>query len=354
MISHPLNKTKAMEESMQLGMIGLGRMGANMVRRLAAAGHTAAVYDVSPEAVSELAKVDNVTGASSIEDLVNTLSRPRAIWLMIPAGYVDATIAKIVPYLDSGDILIDGGNSYYVDDIRRSKELIDKDIQYIDIGTSGGVWGLERGYCMMVGGPETAVKDLNPILEAIAPGVGDVPHTPGRQSGHGTAEKGYLHCGPSGAGHFVKMVHNGIEYGMMAAYAEGLAVLNGAGIGNQKAEIDAETTPLRNPELYQYDFNLPEIAEVWRRGSVIASWLLDLTAAALVEDPRLAEFGGRVSDSGEGRWTITAGIDEGVPTPVLTTALYERFSSRGDADFSNKLLSAMRYEFGGHREKPVK
>ncbi len=339
---------------MQLGMIGLGRMGANMVRRLAAAGHTAAVYDVSTEAVSELAKVDNVTGASSIEVLVNTLSRPRAIWLMIPAGYVDATIAKIVPYLDSGDILIDGGNSYYVDDIRRSKELIDKGVQYIDVGTSGGVWGLERGYCMMVGGPDATVKHLDPILEAIAPGVGDVPHTPGRQSGHGTAEKGYLHCGPSGAGHFVKMVHNGIEYGMMAAYAEGLAVLNGAGIGNQKAEIDAETTPLRNPELYQYDFNLPEITEVWRRGSVIASWLLDLTAAALVGDPRLAEFGGRVSDSGEGRWTIRAGVDEGVPTPVLTTALYERFSSRGDADFSNKLLSAMRYEFGGHREKPVK
>jgi 6-phosphogluconate dehydrogenase len=354
MVSHPLTKTKFMEESMQIGMIGLGRMGANMVRRLAAAGHTAAVYDVSPYAVNELAKVDNVTGASSIEDLVNSLSRPRAIWLMIPAGYVDATIAKIVPYLDSGDILIDGGNSYYVDDIRRSKELIDKGLKYIDVGTSGGVWGLERGYCMMVGGPEAAVKHLNPILETIAPGVGDVPHTPGRQSGHGTAEKGYLHCGPSGAGHFVKMVHNGIEYGMMAAYAEGLAVLNGAGIGNQKTEIDAETTPLRNPELYQYDFNLPEIAEVWRRGSVIASWLLDLTAAALVEDPRLAEFGGRVSDSGEGRWTIRAGIDEGVPTPVLTTALYERFSSRGDADFSNKLLSAMRYEFGGHREKPAK
>jgi 6-phosphogluconate dehydrogenase len=339
---------------MQLGMIGLGRMGANMVRRLAAKGHTAVVYDVSPKAVEDLSKADNVSGASSIEDLVGKLATPRAIWLMIPAGYVDDTIAKIAPHLHAGDILIDGGNSYYVDDIRRSKELAQKGLQYVDVGTSGGIWGLERGYCMMVGGPEPAVKHLDKILEAIAPGIGEIPHTPGRKPGQGTAEKGYLHCGPSGAGHFVKMVHNGIEYGMMAAYAEGLAVLNAAGIGKRVEEIDAETTPLRDPELYQYDFDLSEITEVWRRGSVIASWLLDLTAAALVEDPRLTKFGGRVSDSGEGRWTIKAGIDEGVPTPVLTTALYERFSSRGQADFSNKLLSAMRYEFGGHLEKVAK
>jgi 6-phosphogluconate dehydrogenase len=272
---------------------------------------------------------------------------------MIPAGYVDQSIAQFVPHLKSGDILIDGGNSYYIDDIRRSKDLIPKGIHYVDVGTSGGVWGLERGYCMMIGGEDSVVQHLDPIFQAIAPGPGDVPRTPDFNKIGGTAEEGYLHCGASGAGHFVKMVHNGIEYGMMAAYAEGLGVLKGANIGKHTAEIDAETTPLRDPEHYQYDFNLPAVAEVWRRGSVIASWLLDLTASALVEDPELAKFGGRVSDSGEGRWTIKASIDEGIPTPVLTTALYERFSSRGLADFSDKLLSAMRYEFGGHLEKPA-
>jgi 6-phosphogluconate dehydrogenase len=266
---------------------------------------------------------------------------------------VDDTLGKLVPHLESGDIVIDGGNSYYIDDIRRSKELAPKGIQYVDVGTSGGVWGLERGYCMMIGGPDAAVKYLDPIFKTIAPGIGDVSHTPGREKVVSTAEQGYLHCGQSGGGHFVKMVHNGIEYGMMAAYAEGLGVLQGANIGKHTSEIDAETTPLRDPEHYQYDFNLPDVAEVWRRGSVIASWLLDLMSSALAEDPQLAKFSGRVSDSGEGRWTIKAGIDEGVPTPVLTTALYERFSSRGDADFSNKILSALRYEFGGHLEKPA-
>jgi 6-phosphogluconate dehydrogenase len=270
---------------------------------------------------------------------------------MIPAGYVDETLAKLVPHLESGDIVIDGGNSYYIDDIRRSKELAPKGIQYVDVGTSGGVWGLERGYCMMIGGPDAAVKYLDPIFKTIAPGIGDIAKTPGREKIADTAEQGYLHCGQSGGGHFVKMVHNGIEYGMMAAYAEGLGILKAANIGKHTAEIDAETTPLREPEHYQYDFNLPDVAEVWRRGSVIASWLLDLAASALAEDPQLAKFSGRVSDSGEGRWTVKAGIDEGVPTPVLTTALYERFSSRGEADFSNKLLSALRYEFGGHVEK---
>jgi 6-phosphogluconate dehydrogenase len=341
------------EPSMQLGMVGLGRMGANMVKRLVAHGHECAVFDMSPKVVEELAKEKGVTGSSSLEDFVSKLAKPRAIWLMIPAGYVDDTIAKLVPHLESGDIVIDGGNSYYIDDIRRAKELAPKGIQYVDVGTSGGVWGLERGYCMMIGGPDAAVKYLDPIFKTIAPGPGDVSKTPGREKMVSTAEDGYLHCGQSGGGHFVKMVHNGIEYGMMAAYAEGLGILQAANIGKHTGEIDAETTPLRDPEHYQYDFNLPDVAEVWRRGSVIASWLLDLAASALAEDPQLAKFGGRVSDSGEGRWTVKAGIDEGVPTPVLTTALYERFSSRGEADFSNKLLSALRYEFGGHLEKPA-
>jgi 6-phosphogluconate dehydrogenase len=338
---------------MQLGMVGLGRMGANMVRRLAAHGHECVVFDMSPKVVDEIAKEAGIAGSSSPQDLISKLAAPRAIWLMIPAGVVEQTIAEFVPHLEPDDILIDGGNSYYVDDIRRAKELAPKGIRYVDVGTSGGVWGLERGYCMMIGGPKAAVEHLDPIFKAIAPGIGDIPHTPGFEKIGGTAEQGYLHCGDSGGGHFVKMVHNGIEYGMMAAYAEGLAVLKAANIGKQAGEIDAETTPLRDPEHYKYDFNLTAVAEVWRRGSVIASWLLDLTASALAEDPLLTKFGGRVSDSGEGRWTIKAAIDEGVPTPVLTTALYERFSSRGQADFSDKLLSAMRYEFGGHLEKPA-
>jgi 6-phosphogluconate dehydrogenase len=335
---------------MQLGMIGLGRMGANMVRRLRKEGHHCVVFDRSPNAVKELAQ-ENAVGASSLADLVKKLEKPRAVWLMVPAAVVDRTVADLLPHLDEGDVLIDGGNSYYVDDIRRAKELASKRIHYVDVGTSGGVWGLKRGYCMMIGGPDQAVQRLDPVFKTLAPGVGDIPRTPGREKIGGTAERGYLHCGPSGAGHFVKMVHNGIEYGVMAAYAEGLAVLRSANSGKQQHEIDAETTPLRDAEHYQYDLNLRDITEVWRRGSVIASWLLDLTAAALVKDTALAKFAGRVSDSGEGRWTIKAAIDEAVPVPVLTTALYERFTSRGEADFQDRLLSAMRFQFGGHVEK---
>jgi 6-phosphogluconate dehydrogenase len=338
------------EPAMQLGMIGLGRMGANMVRRLLKGGHPCVVFDRSPNVVKQLAE-EKAIGASSLADLVKKLNRPRAVWLMVPAAVVDRTIADLLPDLEEGDILIDGGNSYYVDDIRRAGELAPRRIHYVDVGTSGGVWGLQRGYCMMIGGPGPAVQRLDPVFQTLAPGVGDIPRTPGRDKVGGTAEQGYLHCGSSGAGHFVKMVHNGIEYGVMAAYAEGLAILRGANIGKRPHEIDAETTPLRDPEHYQYDFNLRDVAEVWRRGSVIASWLLDLTAAALTQDAALAGFAGRVSDSGEGRWTIRAAIDEAVPAPVLTTALYERFSSRGEADFQDKLLSAMRFQFGGHVEK---
>jgi 6-phosphogluconate dehydrogenase len=337
---------------MQLGMIGLGRMGANMVRRLIKAGHQCVVFDRSPKVVEDMTK-EKAVGAASLADLVKKLNKPRAVWLMVPAAVVDKSIDDLLPSLEAGDILIDGGNSYYIDDIRRAKDLAAKKINYVDVGTSGGVWGLERGYCMMIGGPDDAVRRLDPIFKALAPGVGDIPRTPGREKAGGTAELGYLHCGPAGGGHFVKMVHNGIEYGVMAAYAEGLAVLRHANVGKKEHEIDAETTPLRDPEHYQYDFKLPDIAEVWRRGSVIASWLLDLTAAALMEDSELKRFGGRVSDSGEGRWTLKAAIDEAVPAHVLTAALYERFSSRGEAEFANRLLSAMRYEFGGHLEKPA-
>jgi len=335
---------------MQLGMIGLGRMGANMVRRLLHGGHQCVVFDRSAKAVEELVK-EKAIGAASLPEFVKELDKPRAIWLMVPAAAVDATIADLVPHLEKGDILIDGGNSYYVDDIRRAKELEKRQVHYVDVGTSGGVWGLDRGYCMMIGGPGDAVGRLDPVFKTLAPGIGDIPRTSGREKTSGTAEQGYLHCGPSGAGHFVKMVHNGIEYGLMAAYAEGLGVLNSANIGKRSREIDAETTPLRNPEHYQFDLNLRDIAEVWRRGSVIASWLLDLTATALAKDATLADYAGRVSDSGEGRWTIKAAIDEAVPVPVLTTALYERFTSRGEADFQDKLLSAMRFQFGGHLEK---
>jgi 6-phosphogluconate dehydrogenase len=337
---------------MQLGMIGLGRMGANMVRRLIKGGHQCVVFDLSPKAVEELVK-EKAVGASSFAEFVKNLQKPRAVWLMVPAAVVDKTIAELLPLLERGDILIDGGNSYYIDDIRRAKELGPKGIHYVDVGTSGGVWGLERGYCMMIGGEAEVVKRLDPIFARLAPGAGDIARTPGREKTGGTAEQGYLHCGPNGAGHFVKMVHNGIEYGIMAAYAEGLAVLRAADVGKQTHAVDAETTPLRDPEHYQYDLNLPDITEVWRRGSVIASWLLDLTASALIKDPTLAGFAGRVSDSGEGRWTIRAAIDEAVPAHVLTAALYERFSSRGEADFADRLLSAMRYEFGGHLEKPT-
>jgi 6-phosphogluconate dehydrogenase len=338
---------------MQLGMIGLGRMGSNMVRRLLRGGHECVVFDRSPDAVKALAK-EKATGVSSVADLIGGLKKPRAVWLMVPAGVVDDTIAEIAPHLEKGDTLIDGGNSYYVDDIRRAKALEARGIHYVDVGTSGGVWGLERGYCMMIGGRNDAVERLDPIFSTLAPGTGSVERTPGRDhAAKSTAEQGYLHCGPSGAGHFVKMVHNGIEYGIMAAYAEGLDVLRAANIGKQTHEVDAETTPLRDPEHYQFDINLADVAEVWRRGSVIASWLLDLTASSLVSDPKLEKFGGRVSDSGEGRWTIKAAIDEGVPIPVLTASLYARFSSRGNAEFQNKILSAMRFQFGGHLEKPA-
>jgi len=335
---------------MQIGMIGLGRMGANMVRRLIRGGHQSVVYDRAPQAVKKLAE-EKAVGADSVADFVKKLTRPRAVWLMVPAGVVDRTIAEFVPLLEPGDILIDGGNSYYVDDIRRAKELAAKKIHYVDVGTSGGVWGLERGYCMMIGGEKEVVQRLDPIFATLAPGIGNIPRTLAREKPGGTAEQGYLHCGPNGVGHFVKMVHNGIEYGIMAAYAEGLGVLKSANVGKAQAQADAETTPLRRPENYQFDFNLADVAEVWRRGSVIASWLLDLTASALAEDQHLTKFAGRVSDSGEGRWTIKAAIDEGVPVPVLTTALYERFASRGEADYQDKLLSAMRFGFGGHLEK---
>jgi 6-phosphogluconate dehydrogenase len=338
---------------MQIGMIGLGRMGANMVRRLLKNGQTCVVFDRSANAVEGLAK-EKATGASSLADLVMKLDRPRAIWLMVPAAVVDQTIGELSPLLENGDTIIDGGNSYYVDDIERAKGLRSLGIHYLDVGTSGGIWGLERGYCMTIGGDAEIVQRLDPIFAALAPGHGDVTRTPGREKLGSTAEQGYLHCGSNGAGHFVKMVHNGIEYGIMAAYAEGIGILKAADAGKRQSDVDAETTPLREPAHYQYDFNVADISEVWRRGSVIASWLLDLTAAALAADAQLAKFGGRVSDSGEGRWTIKAAIDEGVPVPVLTTALYERFSSRGEADYADRLLSAMRFGFGGHLEKSAK
>lgn len=336
---------------MQLGMIGLGRMGANMVRRLIGGDHDCVVYDISPQAVTALVS-ENAVAATSLAELAHKLAKPRALWLMVPAAMVDRTIADLLPHLDPGDILIDGGNSYYVDDIRRAKELAAQGIHYVDVGTSGGVWGLERGYCLMIGGEVDTVRHLDPVFARLAPGTGQIVRTSGRETASGTAEHGYLHCGPNGAGHFVKMVHNGIEYGIMASYAEGFNLLHAANVGQQVPAADAETTPLRDPEHYRYDLDLPDIAEVWRRGSVITSWLLDLTASALAKDPSLEQFAGRVSDSGEGRWTIKAAIDEGVPVPVLTAALFERFSSRGAAEFQDKLLSAMRYEFGGHHEKP--
>jgi 6-phosphogluconate dehydrogenase len=337
---------------MELGIVGLGRMGANMTRRLLRGGQRCVVFDRSPQAVADLAK-EKADGTASLQDLAKALSRPRAVWLMVPVGAVDDTIADLLPHLEPGDIVIDGGNSHYVDDIRRSAALAPKGIDYLDVGTSGGVWGLERGYCLMIGGDAEAVHHLEPIFAALAPGRGEIARTPGRERAGGTAELGYHHCGPSGAGHFVKMVHNGIEYGLMAAYAEGLAILEKANVGKAEAAIDAETTPLAEPAHYRYDLDLAAIAEVWRRGSVIGSWLLDLTAAALIADPALARFGGRVADSGEGRWTIKAAIDEGVPAHVLSAALYARFSSRGQADFANKVLSAMRFAFGGHVEKPA-
>jgi len=335
---------------MQLGMIGLGRMGANMTRRLLRAKHQCVVSDHHQENINRLAS-EGAQGASSLDDMVKKLAPPRAIWMMVPAAGVDSTIQALAPKLQRGDVLIDGGNSYYIDDIRRSKQLQPQGIQYVDVGTSGGVWGLERGYCQMIGGPRDVVQHLDPIFKALAPGRGDIPRTPGREKVDGTSEEGYLHCGPAGAGHFVKMVHNGIEYGVMAAYAEGINILKHANVGKTKAKTDAETAPLRDPEHYQYDFNLPDVAEVWRRGSVIASWLLDLTASALMRQPDLTDFSSRVSDSGEGRWSILAAVEEGAPAPVLSSALYERFTSRGESDFANKLLSAMRFEFGGHLEK---
>ena len=336
---------------MQLGMIGLGRMGANMVLRLMRDGHECVAFDLDADAVTRL-EGEGATGAESFADLVAKLEKPRAVWMMVPAGVVDQTIAEVAPHLEQDDTLIDGGNSYYHDDLRRSAELRERGIHYLDVGVSGGVWGLERGYCHMIGGDDDAVRRLEPIFESLAPGIDAAPRTPGREGDPSQAEKGYLHCGPSGAGHFVKMVHNGIEYGVMAAYAEGLNILRHANVGKDQHEIDAETTPLRDPALYQYDLDLPEVAEMWRRGSVIGSWLLDLTASALLKSPDLDDFGGRVSDSGEGRWTAIAAIDEAVPTPVLSSALFERFSSRGEADFADRLLSAMRFEFGGHHEKP--
>jgi 6-phosphogluconate dehydrogenase len=337
---------------MQLGMIGLGRMGANMVRRLIKAGHQCVVFDVHPAAVKQLA-AEGAIGADSLDDFVKKLTPPRNAWLMVPAAVVDRTLADLAPKLVKGDTIIDGGNSYYIDDIRRAGELKAKGLHYVDVGTSGGIWGLERGYCQMIGGETEVVRRLDPIFATLAPAIDSAPRLPGREKAGGTAEHGYLHCGPNGAGHFVKMVHNGIEYGIMAAYAEGLSILRHANVGKRQQTIDAETTPLRNPEEYQYDINLPDVAEVWRRGSVISSWLLDLTATALLKDNELAAFSGRVSDSGEGRWTIKAAIDEAVPAPVLTTALYERFASRSEAGFADKLLSAMRFEFGGHVEKPT-
>jgi 6-phosphogluconate dehydrogenase len=336
---------------MQLGMIGLGRMGANMVRRLLRGGHPCVVFNRSPEAVRQLVQ-EKASGADSLAELAKQLERPRAVWLMLPAAAVDESIAELLPHLEPGDVLIDGGNSHYVDDLRRAKQLAPKRIHHLDVGTSGGVWGLERGYCMMIGGEDAVVERLDPIFRTLAPGRGDIPRTPGREQAGGTAELGYLHCGPNGAGHFVKMVHNGIEYGIMAAYAEGLGILRAANVGRKAHALDAETTPLRHPEHYQYDLDLPDIAELWRRGSVISSWLLDLTATALLEDPALEKFAGRVSDSGEGRWTIQAAIDEAQPVPVLSSALFARFGSRGEADFQNRLLSALRSGFGGHREKP--
>jgi 6-phosphogluconate dehydrogenase len=336
--------------TMQLGMIGLGRMGANMVRRLLKGGHQCVAYDRSADSVKQLSG-DGATGTASLDEFVAKLQKPRAIWLMVPAAVVDATIADLLPKLSSGDILIDGGNSYYIDDIRRARELSAKGIHYVDVGTSGGVWGLERGYCQMIGGETGVVKHLDAIFKTLAPGRGNIERTPGREKAPGTAEEGYLHCGPSGAGHFVKMVHNGIEYGLMAAYAEGLNILKHANAGKSHREADAETTPLRHPEHYQYDFNLADITEVWRRGSVVASWLLDLTAISLLDQPTLERFSGRVSDSGEGRWTVLAAIESTAPAPVLTASLYQRFTSRGEDDFAAKVLSAMRFQFGGHIEK---
>jgi 6-phosphogluconate dehydrogenase len=337
---------------MQLGMIGLGRMGANMVRRVGKAGHQCVVYDVHADAVATLAR-EGAAGADSLPAFVKALARPRTVWLMVPAAVVDRTLAGLVPLLEPDDVVIDGGNSHYHDDIRRAGDLRERRLHYVDVGTSGGVWGLDRGFCLMIGGEAAVVQRLDPIFKALAPGAGAIPRTEGREKIDGTAEQGYLHCGPSGAGHFVKMVHNGIEYGLMAAYAEGLNVLRHANVGASQHAADAETSPLRNPEHYRYDLNLRDIAEVWRRGSVVASWLLDLTASALTKSGDLAGFSGRVSDSGEGRWTVQAAIDESVPAPVLSTALYERFSSRGEADFAGKVLSALRFEFGGHHEKPA-
>ena len=336
---------------MQIGMIGLGRMGANMVRRLHRAGHQCVVFDRSSEAVQALAK-EGMTDATSVKDFVNKLSTPRAIWLMLPAAVVDASIAELTPLLGANDIIIDGGNSYYKDDIARAKSLSAQSIDYADVGVSGGTWGLERGYCLMIGAQQQTVARLQPIFAALAPGVEAAPRTNGRSGQPSTAESGYLHCGPEGAGHFVKMVHNGIEYGMMAAYAEGFNLLRHANVGNMSHGADAETTPLREPEAFRYDINVAEVAELWRRGSVVSSWLLDLTAHALQADPNLEGFGGKVSDSGEGRWTSIAAIESGTPAPVLTAALFDRFNSRGEADYGNKILSALRYEFGGHHEKP--